>query len=307
MISKSRLALLFIAGLALAACRAKEPPSPQEGAQPASASPRVVVSTQSQAAVGIKIDRLEIVSMPETLTVVGRILQDAQTCHHIPAKSPGAVESIRASLGQTVDKGTVLAVIKGRDGKESRVVSDHRGVVTAAHADLGDQVDAMTYLFSVTEVDPLWGVLDIHEKSLSKVRVGQSVELRTAAYPDAVFRGKIIFVSPEIDEVTRTVKARVAVANPDGRLKLGMFLDASVRLDSGSRGLFIPRAAVQTGPEGPIAFVQDAPTEFRPVGISIGREQGLWVQVLGGLKAGDSVATAGAFMLKSEMLKDRLE
>ncbi|MFH1618506.1 MAG: efflux RND transporter periplasmic adaptor subunit [bacterium] len=306
--SRNRLFPLFVAAaLALAACRGKDFPEPENGRHHEDESHGIVISTESQAAIGLKVEHLKITSMPETLTVVGRILQDAQTCHHIPAKSAGTVESINATLGQKVDKGTVLAVVRNQDGKESHVVSDHRGVVTAAHINQGEQVGGMTYLFSVTEVDPLWGVVDIHEKNISKIRVGQPVEIRTAAYPDAVFRGKIIFVSPEIDAVTRTVKARVAIGNPDGRLKLGMFLDASVRLDSGARGLFIPRAAVQTGPEGFIVFVQDGPTEFQPVQVSIGREQGKWVHVLGGLKAGDAVVIAGAFLVKSEMLKDRIE
>ncbi len=295
------------AASALAACRGQDAPAPKAGAGQLGDSQGIVISTESQAAIGLKVERLQVTSMPETLTVVGRILQDAQTCHHIPAKAAGTVESISAALGQKVKKGAVLAVLKGRDGKETPVVSDHAGVVTAAHVGQGELVDAMTYLFSVTEVDPLWGVLDIHEKNLARVRVGQSVQLRTAAYPDSAFRGKIIFVSPEIDDVTRTVKARVAIENPDGRLKLGMFLDASVRLDSGARGLFVPQAAVQTGLEGPLVFRRNGSAGFQPVKVSLGRELGDWVQVQSGLKAGDDVVVAGAFMVKSEMLKDHIE
>ena len=302
-----RFLIAAAAALALAACRGQEAPPAHEEERHAQDGGGIAISTESQAAIGLKVERLQVVAMPETLTVVGRILQDAQTCHHIPAKSPGEVVSISATLGQPVAKGTVLAVVKGRDGKETPVVSGHAGVVTAAHVSPGEQVDAMTYLFSVTEVDPLWGVLDIHEKNLARIRVGQAVDVRTAAYPDSAFRAKVIFISPEIDALTRTVKARVSIANPDGRLKLGMFLDASVRLDSGSRGLFVPRAAVQTGPEGPIVFLRKGEAEFAPAAVVVGREQGDWVQLLGGVKAGDAVVVAGAFLVKSEMLKGEID
>jgi cobalt-zinc-cadmium efflux system membrane fusion protein len=306
--SMSRHILLASAALlALAACRGKQAAAPEKDERPKGGNRAIVVSTESQTAISLRLEKLQVTSMPETLTVVGRILQDAQTCHHIPAKAAGTVHSVAVSLGQKVAKGETLAVLKNRAGEETPVASDYSGVVTAAHADPGDSVDDGMFLFSVTEVDPLWGVLDIHERNLAKIRVGQSVEIRTAAYPDSVSRGKIIFVSPEIDSVTRTVKARVSIANPDGRLKLGMFLDASIRLDSGSRGLFVPRGAVQTVPEGSIVFVQSGPNEFRPAPVSLGREQDEWVQVLDGLKAGDIVAFSGSFMLKSEMLKDQLE
>jgi multidrug efflux pump subunit AcrA (membrane-fusion protein) len=293
--------------LALAACRGKGAAPPEPSGHPVEERRGVVISTESQAAIGLRVERLRAATMPETMRVVGRILQDAQTCHHIPAKSGGTVKSIAASLGQKVSKGMELAVIGNGLGEETPVVSDYAGVVTAAHAAQGDAVVDGAFLFSVTEIDPLWGVLDIHEGSLAKIRVGQSVEVRTAAYPDTAFHARVTFVSPEIDPLTRTVKARVSIANPDGRLKLGMFLDASVRLDSGSRGLFVPREAVQTGPEGPFVFVRGGPTEFHPVRVSLGREQGDWAQLLEGPKAGDAVVVSGAFLVKSEMLKGRLE
>ncbi|HAH07428.1 MAG TPA: hypothetical protein DCM05_13065 [Elusimicrobia bacterium] len=304
----SRRALLTLpAFLAFAACRGQEAAAPEPAEHPEGELRGILISPESQAAIGLKVEQVQATSRPETLTVVGRILQDAQTCHHVPAKSGGTVKSLTAALGQKVAKGSELALIRSRDGKEAPVLSEYAGVVTAAHAGPGDPVEDGEFLFSITEIDPLWGVLDIHERSLAKIRVGQPVDIRTAAYPDALFHGKIIFVSPEIDGVTRTVKARVAIGNPEGRLKLGMFLDATVRLDSGSRGLFIPRAAVQTGPEGPLVFLRTGPDAFQPAPVTLGREQGDWVQILAGLKPGDAVVVEKAFLVKSEMLKGQLD
>ncbi|MBL0249611.1 MAG: efflux RND transporter periplasmic adaptor subunit [Elusimicrobia bacterium] len=266
----------------------------------------IEVSVEAQKEGGIMTETVKQSSVPETFQAMGRVLQDAQKPHHVTAGGPGRIETLAVSLGQAVNPGDVLAAIKSPAGGLSNVTAPHKGIVTALHVGEGDSVDEMTFLFTLTDVDPLWGVLDIPERSLGQVRPGQKVEIRTTAYPREVFKGKVAFISPEIDTVSRTVKARVAIENPAGLLKFGMFIDAAVHTGGHFQGASVRADAVQNGPTGPFVFVKTGESSFVPRPVEIGREKDGLVEILKGVAPGDSVAVEGSFLLKSEMMKEQM-
>ena len=267
---------------------------------------QVEVSLEAQKEGGIRTETLRRSSLPETFQAMGRVLQDAQKPHHITAGGAGRLESISAALGQVVTPGEVMAVIKTPAGEEIKAVTPHKGIVTAVHAGEGDQVNEMSFLFTITEVDPLWGVLDIPERSLAQIKTGQKVDIKTAAYPRETFRGNVAFVSPEIDPVSRTVKARVSIENPAGLLKFGMFIDASVRTGTYFKGFMVRSNAVQNGAAGSFVFLRTGKTEFTPTPVELGGENDGLVEITRGVKAGDSVVVENAYLLKSEMMKSQM-
>ncbi|MBU2574576.1 MAG: efflux RND transporter periplasmic adaptor subunit [Elusimicrobia bacterium] len=266
----------------------------------------VEVSAEAQRAGGIRTEIIKRTSVPETFQAMGRIMQDAQKPHHITAGGTGRLETVSGVLGQAVNPGDVLAVIKTPAGAEVAATTPHKGIVTAVHACEGDQVNEMTFLFTLTEVDPLWGVLDIPERSLAAVKAGQKAEIKTAAYPGKAFKGTVAFVSPEIDNISRTVKARVAIENPDSLLKFGMFLDAKVRTGGYLRGVTLRSGAVQNGSAGPFVFVKTGDTDFVPRPVRTGIEKDGLTEIIKGVVPGDKVVVEGAFLLKSEMMKSQL-
>ncbi|OGR81937.1 MAG: hypothetical protein A2X32_05545 [Elusimicrobia bacterium GWC2_64_44] len=266
----------------------------------------VEVSPEAQRAGGIKTATLRRASVPETFQAMGRVLQDAQKAHQLTAAAAGEVAAVAAALGQAVNQGDPVAVIRTRAGETLTARAPHKGIVTALHAGEGDQVSEMSFLATITDVDPLWGVLDIPERSLESVRAGQQVEIRTAAYPKSVFAASIVSVSPEIDALSRTVKARVSIANPGGRLKFGMFIDAAVRTGAYFQGVAVRADAVQNGPAGPFVFVKKGEDGFLPAPVETGREKDGLVEIKKGLAPGDKVVVEGAFLLKSEMMKAQM-
>jgi cobalt-zinc-cadmium efflux system membrane fusion protein len=265
----------------------------------------VEVTEEAQRTGGIRAVALRRAAVAETFQALGRVMQDAQKPHHVAAGSAGAIVSL-AALGQAVNAGDELAVIRGQGGAETRVAAPHKGIVTAVHSSEGDQVNEMSFLFTVTDIDPLWGVLDIPERELERVRAGQAADIRTAAYPGRAFKGTVAFVSPEIDPVSRTEKARVSIENPQGLLKFGMFIDAAVRTGAYFQGIAAPADAVQNGPAGPFVFVKTGKTDFVPRPVETGREKDGLVEIKKGLSAGESVVTEGAYLLKSEMMKAQM-
>ena len=149
-------------------------------------------------------------------------------------------------------------------------------------------------------------MLDIPERGLAQVKAGQGAEIKTAAYPGQAFKGTIAFISPEIDSLSRTVKARVSIENPGGLLKFGMFLDATVRTGAYFQGIAVPAGAVQNGPAGPFVFVKTGKTEFTPRVVETGREKDGLLEIKKGVKAGESVVVENAYLLKSEMMKSQM-
>jgi cobalt-zinc-cadmium efflux system membrane fusion protein len=272
----------------------------------ASHSGLVEVSAEAQREGGIRTETVKRSSVPQTFQAMGRILQDAQKPHHITAGASGRLVTLSAALGSAVEAGAAVAVVKTAAGAEVMPAAPHKGIVTAVHAAEGEAVNEMTFLYTITDMDPLWGVLDIPERSLAQVKPGQKVEIRTAAYPKEVFKGVISFVSPEIDTISRTVKARVAIENPAGRLKFGMFLDATVYTGGYLRGVTLRSSAVQNGPAGPFVFVKTADEDFAPRPVETGGEKDGLTEVLKGVSPGEKVVVEGAFLLKSEMMKGTL-
>jgi cobalt-zinc-cadmium efflux system membrane fusion protein len=189
-----------------------------------------------------------------------------------------------------------------------RVRAPFAGRVVAKEATLGELVDPEHTLFTLADLATVWVWVDLYERDVAHVRSGQRVEVRVDALPGEVLRGELGYVSAELDAASRTVRARVDLANPDRRLKPGMF--ANVALESGGDGeaaaLAVPRAAVQRHAGGAVVFVRTGAGRFERRPVEVGRTQDGWVEVLAGLAAGDEVVTEGSFLLRSQADADQL-
>lgn len=182
------------------------------------------------------------------------------------------------------------------------------GEIVARNITIGQTLEPSDIAFAIMDLREVWLLVDIYEKDLGLVRRGQSAEVTVTAYPGETFRGRVANIGAVLESQSRAVKARVVLANEDRRLKPGMF--ATVRLQGGASGaapgLFVADMAVQRDEGNAIVFVPAGPGAFRRVVVRTGAESPGWVEVLGGLKAGDSVVTQGSFILKSELRKSEL-
>ena len=132
------------------------------------------------------------------------------------------------NLGLTPDQ---VAAVEA-SGKASDHVIIHAplsGIVVDKNAQEGMYVRTGTRIYTIADLSWVWVKLDVYESDLAWIRYGQQVEFETEAYPGDVFRGRIAFIDQVLTARTRSVKVRVSVANPDGRLKPDMFVRARVR------------------------------------------------------------------------------
>lgn len=181
------------------------------------------------------------------------------------------------------------------------------GTVIEATALAGDHVDLGSGLFRVADLAVLWADVHVQERDLAAVKAGAAVELRVQAYPDEAFPGRLLLVGDMLDEGTRALPARVEVANPAGRLKAGMYVDALIAADGGRMALAVPEAAVQDDDGRPVVFVETGRGEYRRREVTTGERSAGWLEIRRGLAAGETVVAAGSFLLESEMHKESLE
>ena len=182
------------------------------------------------------------------------------------------------------------------------------GIITEKHAIVGELSDPSKSLYTVANLSSVWVLVDVNEKDLAKVRKGQNAIVIVGAYPDLKFRGRINHIADVVDEATRTVKARIEVANPGRKLKPEMFATVELALQADTPPvLVVPEDALQELEGKKVLFVTENGTAFEVRRVETGRAAGGMVEIISGLKEGERYAIKGSFMLKAEQKKGELE
>jgi Cu(I)/Ag(I) efflux system membrane fusion protein len=173
------------------------------------------------------------------------------------------------------------------------------GVVAELGAREGMTVMAGATLFRIASLGAVWVVAEVPEAQAGMLVPGANVEARVPAYPADAFAGRLSAILPEVNAATRTVRARVEVANPAGKLKPGMYatLTFSAR---GREGLLVPSEAVIRTGERAVVILAEAEGKFRAVDVELGMESGDSAEIRKGLKPGDRVVVSGQFLIDSE-------
>lgn len=213
-----------------------------------------------------------------------------------------------AALQSARERLRVLGAGHG-DGGQYALTSPFAGVVVAREASLGEMASPADQIFTVANLSRLWIELDIYERDLSRVTIGQTVVASTAAYPSRVFPGRIVYVGDVLDPQKRTVRARVEIPNDDRALKPGMFASALIQVGgTGTPVVVVPQAAVQELEGRQVVFVPgDRPGEFAARTVEVGEQADNGrVVIIAGLEAGDSIVTSGAFALRSELAEGEI-
>ncbi|MGB7326646.1 MAG: efflux RND transporter periplasmic adaptor subunit, partial [Rubripirellula sp.] len=165
---------------------------------------------------------------------------------------------------------------RGKSSETVTIYSPAGGVVVAKNKQEGDRVQTGDRIYTVADLKVLWVQMDAYESDLAWLRYGQDVEFTTEAYPGEVFRGRIAFIDPVLNEDTRTVKVRVNVPNEDGRLKPEMFVRAVVQsnIAAGGRVLNASLAGKWISPMHP-EIIKDQPGDCDICGMPLVRAESL--------------------------------
>ncbi len=187
--------------------------------------------------------------------------------------------------------------------RPSRLVSilaPQDGVVTALNIRPGVYLEPATETLTLTDLSSVWVLVDVFAQQAGALRVGQSAEVRSADVPGKVWQGKVEYLYPGIDPVTRTRKARLRLDNPEEILKPNMYAEVRVFAGEEREALSMPREAlIRTGTENRV-IVALGEGKFTPRTVEAGGEFGERIEILSGLEEGEQVVTSGQFLLDSE-------
>lgn len=200
-----------------------------------------------------------------------------------------------------------ISSLEGSHGRSLyTLVSPASGVVTEKDITVGEVVESGKKIFTVADLSVVWIFLDIYEKDLSKVKIGQNVTVRIGAYPDRTFTGKVTYLSDVMDEKSKTVKARVEIVNPNRLLKPGMFAEARIETRAGiEKKITVPKEAVFLLDEGPVVFIEKDGAFF-PRRVETGKELASRVEILNGISENEKIVVEGGYYLKAEILKSQM-
>lgn len=185
------------------------------------------------------------------------------------------------------------------------------GTVVALAAAAGEAVEPTTQKFAIADTSAMWLWIDIYESDIASVANGQPVYFTISgagpAEASPSFPGKITWIGTEVDPTTRTTRVRAEVANAKGRLRAHQFGRADIQTGEAHEAVIVPKDAVQRRNRQDLVFIPEADGSYRPQIVRVSRiARHDAVEVTYGLKSGQRVVTTGAFLLKTETMKDAL-
>ena len=155
-----------------------------------------------------------------------------------------------------------------------------------------------TQCFTISDTSTVWVLVNVYQSDLGSVRIGDTVDITTDAYPD-VFRGRISYLAPALDPTTRTLQARIITENPGHKLKKDMYVTATVRAGAVANALLVPDAAVLRDTENmPFVYVQNGSNQFARRLVTVGDSSGGHTQITSGLNDGDRVVGDGSLFVQ---------
>ena len=234
---------------------------------------------------------------PELITAQQELLETAKTKESQPELYEASQEKLRQ--WKLTDDQIAKIESSGVVQNNFEVVSNTSGTVTARRVNDGDHVSQGTVLYDVADLSKVWVMFDAYESDLQFLHTGEKISFTLQAFPGNDFSGKIIFIDPVIDPVTRVAKVRVETGNQSGKLKPEMFATGivSTTLKEYQDNLVIPKAAVLWTGKRSVVYVKQPGDEpvFKLREVGLGPMLGDSYVITDGLTEGEEIVTSGTF------------
>jgi cobalt-zinc-cadmium efflux system membrane fusion protein len=191
------------------------------------------------------------------------------------------------------------ALVKAPPSFEVPVRAPISGMVVEQDVSAGQLIQpGTTQCFMISDISNVWVLVNVYQKDLPYVRVGDTVTIQTDTYPE-VFHGRISYVAASLDPNTRTLQARIETNNPGEKLKKDMYVVATVNAGNISNAIALPDAAVLRDSENqPFVYAAASPHQFGRRSVTLGESLNGQTEITSGLKAGDRVIGNGSLFLQ---------
>lgn len=188
---------------------------------------------------------------------------------------------------------------RGKSSKELPILSPVSGHIIMKDVVQGSSVMAGMMLYRIADLSVIWVMVDVYEQDVPLLKTGQQASFSLSYLPSETLTGRVRYIYPILDEMSRTMKVRLEFANSGLKLKPGMFGTASIRTSFGER-LVVPRDAILDTGERQVVFVDQGSGYLEPRMVHTGQRTADFVEVLQGLQVGERVVSSARFLIDSE-------
>lgn len=264
---------------------------------------RVELASEAVAGSGIRTGYAGPASIAVTVDTPGEVRLNAERLTYVRPRYAGVVRLLPLRLGQYVRRGQVVARVQSSESlTEYEITSEMAGTIVAREAAAGQVVNEQTTLYTIADLSSVWVDFAIYPQNAGRIRAGQTVRITSQGDSTRRIRATISFVGPLLEEDTRTTYARAVIPNADRGWQPGLFVIATVTLETPRVAVAVPEAAIVRTERGPGVFrVSGSSFELQPV--EIGRTDGTTTEIKAGLEAGAAIVIEDVFLLKAELGK----
>ena len=222
----------------------------------------------------------------------------------VPRVSEGAASLLEAAAERLRQWGVPQKEIArlestGQVQQELTVESPVSGYITERNALPNLTVQPETRLYSVADLSTVWVLADVFQTDMRRIKIGDRATLTVDTYPGRTFEGRVNFIYPQVDMMTRTTRVRLVFPNPGLKLIPGMFVNATLKVSAGKH-LVIPATGVLQSGTRQVVFVNRGDGYLEPREVELGARAGDDFIVTKGLKEGEQIVTSANFLIDSE-------
>jgi cobalt-zinc-cadmium efflux system membrane fusion protein len=249
---------------------------------------------------GIETEAAGPQQIVEQVELTGVAQADPARVSEVRSRFPGLVTKILHQTGDQVAENDTLALVETNESLRSvPIKAPISGLLVSRNIQVG-QVTGDEPLFVIADLSELWVQLDVFGRDLKAIRAGQTAEIRTL--DDTRFNGPITYVSPLVAHGSQSIRARIPVPNPEGSLRAGQFVQANITVAETDVPLAVRRSALQTFRDFDVVYAKVG-DEYEVRMLSLGRSDGDFVEVLGGLKVGEIYVSKNSYLVKADIEK----
>lgn len=246
----------------------------------------------------------------ETRQAIEREEREAQRLRSLHSKNAASVSALDNAETKLAAARSRFSAARAKLGLAERALRDasvtapFSGLIARRYVGVGDFVSPGQKLFDLIALDPVEVEFHLTERDSGRVKNGDQVSVRVAPYPDEVFTATVTVISPRIDPMTRTLRVKATLPNPDGRLRPGLFARADLGIAERHGVPMIPEDAVLQRSDGAIVFLMNGTNRVERRTIRLGGFHDGMVEAVSGLEVGEQVVVRGHARLIDGSLVD---
>ncbi len=263
---------------------------------------RITLSSEMIQASGIKMAIAAPTTIEKTLHVFGKIISNRDAMASIYPRYSGIIKTLNKNLGDSVQKGELIAVIESNRSLDTySVVSPINGTIVKKLAAIGEMAKEDEPLYEIANLSDVWADLTLYRKEAPYVKKGMKVVV-TGDEGKPHSNSLINYISPLGIEDSQTVLDRAVLPNQNQEWLPGMYVNATITIAEKSVPIAVAISAVQRLRDEDVVFIQQGNT-FEATPVTLGEKNGNKVEIVSGLKAGQSYVAKNSFFLKADLGK----